>query len=112
MAAPGPVGAGPGGPGGGNSGNGGPPELHPRTGRLVALAPGGRSAARAQPGQEFNHGLVLSRRPLVPGRVFCVRIDRKVGGGDWGSEGDRGGGRGLWGDGGGIGGTGRGNQEV
>uniref|UniRef100_A0A8V0XDZ8 Neuralized E3 ubiquitin protein ligase 4 n=1 Tax=Gallus gallus TaxID=9031 RepID=A0A8V0XDZ8_CHICK len=78
MAAPGPVGAGPGGPGGGNSGNGGPPELHPRTGRLVALAPGGRSAARAQPGQEFNHGLVLSRRPLVPGRVFCVRIDRKV----------------------------------
>ena len=79
MAAPGPVGAGPGGPGGGNSGNGGPPELHPRTGRLVALAPGGRSAARAQPGQEFNHGLVLSRRPLVPGRVFCVRIDRKVG---------------------------------
>uniref|UniRef100_A0A8B9PAZ3 NHR domain-containing protein n=1 Tax=Apteryx owenii TaxID=8824 RepID=A0A8B9PAZ3_APTOW len=31
-----------------------------------------------QPGQEFNHGLVLSRDPLRPGRVFTVRIDRKV----------------------------------
>ncbi|XP_074839129.1 neuralized-like protein 4 isoform X2 [Carettochelys insculpta] len=58
------------------SGPGG--ELHPRTGKLVTLAPGGRTAARSQPGQEFNHGLVLSREPLRPGRVFAVRIDRKV----------------------------------
>uniref|UniRef100_A0A8D2LDW4 NHR domain-containing protein n=1 Tax=Varanus komodoensis TaxID=61221 RepID=A0A8D2LDW4_VARKO len=35
-------------------------------------------AARSQPGQEFNHGLVLSREPLAPGAVFTVRIDRKV----------------------------------
>lgn len=79
MAAPGPGGAG--------GGPGGPGELHPRTGKLVSLSQGGRSAARAQPGQEFNHGLVLSRDPLRPGRVFTVRIDRKVGvdwgGGDW-----------------------------
>ncbi|KAH1187930.1 hypothetical protein KIL84_015130 [Mauremys mutica] len=60
----------------GPAGGGGP--LHPRTGKLVTLAPGGRSAARSQPGQEFNHGLVLSREPLRPGRVFAVRIDRKV----------------------------------
>ncbi|KAM7004274.1 neuralized-like protein 4 [Passerculus sandwichensis] len=73
------------GPGGGSSGLGAsggapgpPPELHPRCGRLVSLSQGGRSAARAQPGQEFNHGLVLSREPLRPGRVFTVRIDRKV----------------------------------
>uniref|UniRef100_A0A8B9N543 NHR domain-containing protein n=1 Tax=Accipiter nisus TaxID=211598 RepID=A0A8B9N543_9AVES len=70
MAAPGPGGAG--------GGPGGPGELHPRTGKLVSLSQGGRSAARAQPGQEFNHGLVLSRDPLRPGRVFTVRIDRKV----------------------------------
>ncbi|KAM7026312.1 LOW QUALITY PROTEIN: neuralized-like protein 4, partial [Acridotheres tristis] len=65
---------------GGASGGapGPPPELHPRCGRLVSLSQGGRSAARAQPGQEFNHGLVLSREPLRPGRVFTVRIDRKV----------------------------------
>ncbi|XP_054850527.1 neuralized-like protein 4 [Eublepharis macularius] len=54
------------------------PLLHPRTGRLVTLSRGGRSAARSQPGQEFNHGLVLSREPLSPGAVFTVRIDRKV----------------------------------
>ncbi|KAJ7313244.1 hypothetical protein JRQ81_004526 [Phrynocephalus forsythii] len=54
------------------------PLLHPRTGRLVTVSRGGRSAARSQPGQEFNHGLVLSREPLAPGTVFTVRIDRKV----------------------------------
>uniref|UniRef100_A0A8C4MRW6 Neuralized-like protein 4 n=1 Tax=Equus asinus asinus TaxID=83772 RepID=A0A8C4MRW6_EQUAS len=53
-------------------------ELHPRTGRLVSLSACGRIARRQQPGQEFNHGLVLSREPLRDGRVFTVRIDRKV----------------------------------
>nr|XP_034992887.1 LOW QUALITY PROTEIN: neuralized-like protein 4 [Zootoca vivipara] len=87
-------GGGGGGPGGGMLGGGlgpggerpGPgsgvssalPLLHPRTGRLVTVSRGGRSAARSQPGQEFNHGLVLSREPLAPGAVFTVRIDRKV----------------------------------
>uniref|UniRef100_A0A452RIF7 Neuralized-like protein 4 n=1 Tax=Ursus americanus TaxID=9643 RepID=A0A452RIF7_URSAM len=52
--------------------------LHPRTGRLVSLSACGRTARRQQPGQEFNHGLVLSREPLRDGRVFTVRIDRKV----------------------------------
>uniref|UniRef100_A0A8V5GTX4 Uncharacterized protein n=1 Tax=Melopsittacus undulatus TaxID=13146 RepID=A0A8V5GTX4_MELUD len=57
---------------------GGPGPLHPRTGRLVALSPGGRSATRAQAGQEFNNGIVLSREPLRANSVFTVRIDRKV----------------------------------
>ncbi|XP_041520576.1 neuralized-like protein 4 isoform X1 [Microtus oregoni] len=85
-AGPGP-GPGPGGGGGpgssgpglgssGGLGSGG--ELHPRTGRLVSLSACGRTARRQQPGQEFNHGLVLSREPLRDGRVFTVRIDRKV----------------------------------
>lgn len=72
----GPAGSGPGPGSGGGLGNGG--ELHPRTGRLVSLSACGRTARRQQPGQEFNHGLVLSREPLRDGRVFTVRIDRKV----------------------------------
>ncbi|XP_021093999.1 neuralized-like protein 4 isoform X5 [Heterocephalus glaber] len=79
---PGPGGGGgPGssGPGPGSSGGlGTVGELHPRTGRLVSLSACGRTARRQQPGQEFNHGLVLSREPLRDGRVFTVRIDRKV----------------------------------
>ncbi|KAK7804745.1 hypothetical protein U0070_023011 [Myodes glareolus] len=81
---PGPGPGGGGGPGGsgpglGSSGGlGGGGELHPRTGRLVSLSACGRTARRQQPGQEFNHGLVLSREPLRDGRVFTVRIDRKV----------------------------------
>ncbi|XP_060111332.1 neuralized-like protein 4 isoform X3 [Heteronotia binoei] len=65
-------------PGSGGSSSSPLPLLHPRTGRLVTLSRGGRSAARSQPGQEFNHGLVLSREPLGPGALFTVRIDRKV----------------------------------
>lgn len=72
----GPGGSGPGPGSGGGLGSGG--ELHPRTGRLVSLSACGRTARRQQPGQEFNHGLVLSREPLRDGRVFTVRIDRKV----------------------------------
>ncbi|XP_073091014.1 neuralized-like protein 4 isoform X4 [Manis javanica] len=69
-------GSGPGPGSSGGLGNGG--ELHPRTGRLVSLSACGRTARRQQPSQEFNHGLVLSREPLRDGRVFTVRIDRKV----------------------------------
>ncbi|XP_054431724.1 neuralized-like protein 4 isoform X4 [Pteronotus mesoamericanus] len=72
----GPGSSGPGPGSGGSLGSGG--ELHPRTGRLVSLSACGRTARRQQPGQEFNHGLVLSREPLRDGRVFTVRIDRKV----------------------------------
>lgn len=80
----GPGGSGPGPGSGGGLGSGG--ELHPRTGRLVSLSACGRTARRQQPGQEFNHGLVLSREPLRDGRVFTVRIDRKVRGWVRGTE--------------------------
>ncbi|KAK2111254.1 hypothetical protein P7K49_011000 [Saguinus oedipus] len=49
-----------------------------RTGRRGAAPAHWALARRQQPGQEFNHGLVLSREPLRDGRVFTVRIDRKV----------------------------------
>ncbi|XP_038624144.1 neuralized-like protein 4 [Tachyglossus aculeatus] len=64
--------------GGADGGRGPGAELHPRTGKLVSLSAGNRTAQRQQPVQEFNHGLVLSRDPLQDGRVFTVRIDRKV----------------------------------
>ncbi|KAM4727460.1 LOW QUALITY PROTEIN: neuralized-like protein 4 [Rhinophrynus dorsalis] len=53
-------------------------ELHPRTGKLVTLTNGNRTAARKQPAQEFNQGLVLSMGPLGPGELFTVRLDRKM----------------------------------
>lgn len=80
----GPGASGPGPGSGGSLGSCG--ELHPRTGRLVSLSACGRTARRQQPGQEFNHGLVLSREPLRDGRVFTVRIDRKVRSWDRGTE--------------------------
>lgn len=80
----GPSASGPGPGSGGGLGSCG--ELHPRTGRLVSLSACGRTARRQQPGQEFNHGLVLSREPLRDGRIFTVRIDRKVRSWDRGTE--------------------------
>uniref|UniRef100_A0A8D3A9C8 Neuralized-like protein 4 n=1 Tax=Scophthalmus maximus TaxID=52904 RepID=A0A8D3A9C8_SCOMX len=53
-------------------------ELHPRSGKLVGLSNSNRTARRNQPGQEFNHGLVLSKEPLRDRDVFTVRIDKKV----------------------------------
>ncbi|CAH2272327.1 neuralized 4 [Pelobates cultripes] len=53
-------------------------ELHPRTGKLVTLSNGNRTATRKQPAQEFNQGLVLSVRPLGPEETFTVRLDRKM----------------------------------
>ncbi|KAM4678136.1 neuralized-like protein 4 isoform 2-T2 [Discoglossus pictus] len=53
-------------------------ELHLRTGKLVILSNGNRTATRKQPAQEFNQGLVLSAKPLGPGEVFTVRLDRKM----------------------------------
>ncbi|XP_041037273.1 neuralized-like protein 4 isoform X1 [Carcharodon carcharias] len=53
-------------------------EFHLRTGKLVALLNGNRTAKRNKPTEEFNHGLAMSREPLRDGQVFQVRIDRKV----------------------------------
>ncbi|XP_048476021.1 neuralized-like protein 4 [Rhincodon typus] len=53
-------------------------EFHLRTGKLVALLNGNRTAKRNKPTEEFNHGLAMSREPLGDGQLFQVRIDRKV----------------------------------
>ncbi|XP_078389916.1 neuralized-like protein 4 isoform X4 [Cetorhinus maximus] len=53
-------------------------EFHLRTGKLVVLLNGNRTAKRNKPTEEFNHGLAMSREPLRDGQVFQVRIDRKV----------------------------------
>lgn len=52
--------------------------LHPRTGNLVVLSNGNRTAQRNQPFQEFNNGLVMSLEPLKDNQLFEVRIDKKV----------------------------------
>ena len=58
---------------------GGRMEFYRKTGSLVSLSNGGRTALRNHPAQEFNNGVVLSAEPLRDGQVFEVRIDRKVG---------------------------------
>ncbi|XP_067828155.1 neuralized-like protein 4 isoform X3 [Heptranchias perlo] len=53
-------------------------EFHQRTGKLVVLLNGNRTAKRNKPTEEFNHGLAMSQEALGDGQVFQVRIDRKV----------------------------------
>ena len=52
--------------------------FHRRHGSLITLANNGRTASRSEPSQEFNNGLVISRRPLKENEIFEVRIDKKV----------------------------------
>ena len=52
--------------------------FHSRCGHLVSLSPCLRSAVRSHASQEFNHGVVLSERPLQDNQIFEVRIDKKI----------------------------------
>lgn len=52
--------------------------FHPRTGSLVTLSNGNRTAQRKHPVQEFNNGVILSAEPLRENQIFEVKIDRKV----------------------------------
>ena len=52
--------------------------FHPRTGSLVTLSNGNRTAQRSHPCQEFNNGVVLSAETLKVNQLFEVKIDRKV----------------------------------
>ncbi|XP_074654148.1 neuralized-like protein 4 [Tubulanus polymorphus] len=52
--------------------------LHPRTGSLVQLSNGNKTAQRNFPAQEFNNGVVLSSQPLKDNQLFEVRIDKKI----------------------------------
>ena len=52
--------------------------FHSRTGSLVTLSNGNKTALRNHPAQEFNNGVVLSAEPLKDNHIFEVRIDKKV----------------------------------
>ena len=54
------------------------PRFHNRTGSLVSLSNGNRTAQRNHPTQEFNNGVVLSSDPLRDDQLLEVKIDKKV----------------------------------
>ncbi|XP_061423176.1 LOW QUALITY PROTEIN: neuralized-like protein 4 [Lethenteron reissneri] len=62
----------------GTPGDCGPLLFHPNCGQRAAVVNGGRTALRPNALEDFNHGVVLSNRPLRPGERFEVRIDRMV----------------------------------
>lgn len=53
-------------------------KFHNRTGSLVKLCNGNRTAKRNNPTQEFSNAVVLSSEPLRDSQLFEVRIDKKV----------------------------------
>ncbi|NXI42557.1 NEUL4 protein, partial [Galbula dea] len=55
-----------------------PPRLlfHPNCGQKAAVVNEGRTALR--PHDDFNHGVVLSSRPLQDEELFQVRLDKMV----------------------------------
>ena len=52
--------------------------FHVKTGSLVSLNNGNKTAQRNHPTQEFNNGVVLSSESLKENQLFEVRIDKKV----------------------------------
>jgi len=55
-----------------------PSAFHQRCGHLVSLQRGATSAVRTHAAQEFNHGVVLSEKPLLDDVIFEVRLEKKV----------------------------------
>uniref|UniRef100_A0A669F3D1 Neuralized-like protein 4 n=1 Tax=Oreochromis niloticus TaxID=8128 RepID=A0A669F3D1_ORENI len=52
--------------------------FHPNCGQKAAIISDGRTALRPHATDDFNHGVVLSSRPLRSNEVFQVRIDKMV----------------------------------
>uniref|UniRef100_A0A672LNB3 Neuralized-like protein 4 n=1 Tax=Sinocyclocheilus grahami TaxID=75366 RepID=A0A672LNB3_SINGR len=52
--------------------------FHPNCGQKAAIISDGRTALRPHATDDFNHGVVLSNRPLHSNEVFQVRIDKMV----------------------------------
>ncbi|XP_069042671.1 neuralized-like protein 4 isoform X2 [Lepisosteus oculatus] len=52
--------------------------FHPNCGQKAAIINDGRTALRPHATDDFNHGVVLSSRPLRSNEVFQVRIDKMV----------------------------------
>lgn len=53
-------------------------KFHERSGSLIRLSNGNRTAQRLRPLDEFNNGIVLTHRPLMDGELFEIRIDGMV----------------------------------
>ncbi|XP_022686175.1 neuralized-like protein 4 isoform X3 [Varroa jacobsoni] len=56
----------------------GPLRFHERCGSNIRLAPDLMSAERIHPIDQFNHGVILSNRPLRHNELFEIRIDALV----------------------------------
>lgn len=52
--------------------------FHHRCGSMVKLSNGQRTAERRRPLDEFNNGVVMTQRPLLPDELFEIRIDSLV----------------------------------
>ncbi|KAE8620829.1 hypothetical protein XENTR_v10010491 [Xenopus tropicalis] len=52
--------------------------FHSNCGQKASIINGGRTALRPHATDDFNHGVVLSNRPLQNNEVFQVRIDKMV----------------------------------
>jgi len=52
--------------------------FHSRTGTLVRLTNGSKTAERTSATNEFNNAIVFSERPLRDNELFEVKIDSKV----------------------------------
>ena len=52
--------------------------FHHRCGTMVKLSAGQRTGERRRPLDEFNNGVVMTQRPLLPDELFEIRIDSLV----------------------------------
>ena len=52
--------------------------FHHRCGTMVKLSAGQRTGERRRPLDEFNNGVVMTQRPLMPDELFEIRIDSLV----------------------------------
>ncbi|CAB3373695.1 Hypothetical predicted protein [Cloeon dipterum] len=52
--------------------------FHSRSGHLIKMSNGQRTAERRRPLDEFNNGVVLTHRPLLTNELFEIRIEKLV----------------------------------
>lgn len=53
-------------------------QFHPRCGMHAAVLNGGMTSHRPNAQSDFNHGVVLTNRPLKPDELFEVVLDKVV----------------------------------
>ena len=52
--------------------------FHHRCGSMVKLSASQRTSERRRPLDEFNNGVVMTQRPLLPDELFEIRIESLV----------------------------------